>query len=128
METCTDSVPAPPSAPAAKLTKGKQVSVKVKAEGAVTDYDDAKRATLESAMALVAGVEAKAVTVTVSAGSVILDFVIITTDPDATKTKVTTALASTALATTALGVPVEEVPTVAVRLAPPPPAPPPIRL
>jgi len=114
METCTDSVPAPPSAPAAKLTKGKKVSVKVKAEGAVTDYDDAKRATLESAMALVAGVEAKAVTVTVSAGSVILDFVIITTDPDATKTKVTTALASTALATTALGVPVEEVPTVAV--------------
>ena len=124
MEQCTDATFAPPPPPS-KLTTGKRITVQVKAAGAVSDYDDKKKAELESAMATVAGVDADAVTVTVSAGSVILDFVIITSDPEATKATVTTALADTTMASTALGVTVEEVPTVAVRLAPPPPTPPP---
>ena len=124
MEACTGIDPSPPPPAGPKLTTGKKVSVQVKAAGAVSDYDDAKKAELEFAMATVAGVESNAVTVTVSAGSVILDFVIITTDPDATKSTVETALADTTKATAALGVVVEAVPTVAVRLAPPHPTPP----
>merc|ERR1719460_536968 len=113
MGVCTDIVHSPPPPPS-KLSTGKKITVKVKAAGAVSDYDDKKKAELESAMATVAGVSADAVTVTVTAGSVILDFEIITTDPEATKTTVTTALADTTKASAALGVTVEETPTVAV--------------
>merc|ERR1719311_1189069 len=113
MGVCTDITHSPPPPPS-KLTAGKRITVQVKAAGAVSDYDDKKKAELESAMATVAVVDADAVTVTVSAGSVILDFVIITSDPEATKATVTTALADTTKASTALGVTVEEVPTVAV--------------
>ena len=125
MEQCTDIVHSPPPPPS-KLSTGKKITVQVKAAGTVSDYDDKKKAELESAMATVAGVSADAVTVTVTAGSVILDFEIITTDPEATKTTVSTALADKIKATAALGVTVEETPTVAVRLAPPPPTPPPL--
>ena len=127
MGVCTEIThsPPPPPPPPSKLSTGKKIAVKVKAAGAVSDYDDKKKAELEFAMATVAGVSADAVTVTVTAGSVILDFEIITTDPEATKTTVTTALADTTKASAALGVTVEETPTVAVRLAPPPPTPPP---
>ena len=72
-------------------------------------------------MAKVAKVECGAVTVTVTAASVLLDFSIITSDPAATKATVTTALATTAGASTALDVTVEKVPTVAVRFCPPNP-------
>ena len=103
-----------------------QVSVQVEAAGDVSDYDATKKAAVEAAMAKVAGVDANAVTVTVTAGSVVLDFVIITAEPAAAaavKATVTTALATTAGASTALGVTVEAVPTVVVRLAPPSPPP-----
>jgi hypothetical protein len=86
-----------------------QVNVQVKAAGDVTDYGAVKKANVERKMAEVAGVDLKSVTVAVSAGSVILDFAIITDDPEAVKDKVTTALNTPDLASDALGVPVEEV-------------------
>ena len=118
--TAWTSMTAPP---AEKIAVGnlKKVTVQVKAAGTVSDYDDARKAALEADMAAIAGVAANAVTVTVTAGSVILNFVILTADPAATKATVTTALATTALATDALNVTVEATPTVAVRLASPPP-------
>ena len=90
----------------------------------VSDYDATKIAAVECAMATVAAVECNAVKVTVTAGSVLLDFVITTSDPTAAaavKATVATALATTAGATAALGVTVETVPTVAfvVRFVPP---------
>jgi len=115
METCTDTTP---PAPVAKITgeKKNQVSVQVKAAGVVSDYDATKIAAVECAMATVAAVACNAVKVTVTAGSVVLDFVITTSDPTAAaavKATVATALATTAGATAALGVTVETVPTVA---------------
>ena len=89
--------------------------------GDPSDYDASKKAAVECAMAKVAKVECGAVTVTVTAASVLLDFSIITSDPAATKATVTTALATTAGASTALDVTVEKVPTVAVRFCPPNP-------
>merc|ERR1740130_136856 len=114
METCTEACPRAAATPAAKITGAKKVSVEVKAAGDVSDYDATKKATVEAAMAKVAGVDANAVTVTVKAGSVILTFVIITDDPAAVKATVATALKDKTLASTALGVTVEEVPTVTV--------------
>ena len=70
-------------------------------------------------MARVAEVECGAVTVTVTAASVLLDFIIVTSNPAATKATVKTALATTTGASTALAVTVERVPTVAVRFCPP---------
>jgi len=112
------ALPPPPPPPIAKLTgeKKNQVSVQVTASGVVSDYDATKIAAVECAMATVAAVACNAVTVTVTAGSVLLDFIIITTDPAAVQAIVTETLATTAGATTALGVTVETVPTVAVVL------------
>merc|ERR1719426_629564 len=115
--------------PSTKITGDAKhhVKIEVKAEGAVSDYDDAKKADLESKMATVAGVDVNAVTLTVKeatsrrrqlqAGSVILSFVIVTADAaaaTAVKNKVTTELADTTKASAALGVTVTEVPTVTV--------------
>ena len=107
----------------AKITGDEKVSVQVTAAGSVSDYDATKKAAVECAMATVAGVECNAVTVAITSGSVILDFIIITTDSAAVQATVATALATTADASTALGVTVESVPTVTT--APPPPSPPP---
>ena len=106
--------PPPPSA-------SSPVSVQIIVSGDPSDYDASKKAAVECAMAKVAKVECGAVTVTVTAASVLLDFIIITSDPAATKATVTTALATTAGASTALDVTVEKVPTVAVRFCPPNP-------
>jgi hypothetical protein len=115
--------------PSTKITGDAKhhVKIEVKAEGAVSDYDAAKKADLESKMATVAEVDVNAVTVTVTeatsrrrqlqAGSVILSFVIVTADAaaaTAAKDKATTALADTTKASAALGVTVTEVPTVTV--------------
>jgi len=125
MGTCPSTV-----APAEKI-KGDakhHVKVEVKAEGVVSDYDTpAKRAPLESKMATVAGVDVNAVTLTVkeatsrrrqlSAGSIILSFVIVTADATAAttvKNKVTTELADPTKASAALGVTVTEVMPVTV--------------
>ena len=107
----------------AKITGDEKVSVQVTAAGSVSDYDATKKAAVECAMATIAGVECNAVTVTVTSGSVILDFIIITTDSAAVQATVATALATTADASTALGVTVESVPTATT--APPSPSPPP---
>ena len=112
-----------PTVATAKITGDEKVSVQVTAAGSVSDCDATKKAAVECAMATIAGVECNAVTVTVTSGSVILDFVIITTDSAAVKATVATALATTADASTALGVTVESVPTVTT--APPSPSPPP---
>merc|ERR1719515_494879 len=125
MGACADTV-----APAEKIPGDEKhkVKIEVKAEGVVSDYDTpAKRAPLESKMATVAGVDVNAVTLTVkeatsrrrqlSAGSIILSFVIVTADAaaaTAVKNKVTTELADTTKASAALGVTVTEVPTVTV--------------
>ena len=66
-----------------------------------------------------------AVTVTVTEGSVILDFTIVTDDAAATAALVTTALATPELASTALSVTVETAPTVA-QTSFSPPSPPPL--
>ena len=87
--------------------------------GDSSDYDATKKAAVECAMARVAEVECGAVTVSVTAASVLLDFIIVTSDPAATKAIVKTALATTTGASTALAVTVERVPTVAVRFCPP---------
>ena len=86
------------------------------AAGAVSDYDDAKKADLECNMAAIANVACDKVTVTVTAGSVILDFVIIAAD-DAEIATLTTTIAAVIstpeAATAALGVTVESAPTIA---------------
>jgi len=126
MEKCTDdpsvaydrwSMPPPPPPPPSKEVAGddnNQISVQVTASGVVSDYDVAKQSALECAMADIAGVACNAVTVTITAASVILNFIIIAPPEKvaAIKATVTTALATTAGATAALGVPVEAVPTV----------------
>ena len=66
-----------------------------------------------------------AVTATVTAGSVIIEFTIVTEDAAATAALVTTALATPELASSALGVEVETVPTVA-QTSFSPPSPPPL--
>lgn len=99
------------------------------AAGSVDDYDAAKKADLECRMADVAGVECDAVTLTVTAGSVVLDFVIVadsSVDIADLQAKVTTALSTKDLATTALGVEIESVPEVSqvlARLCPDPSSP-----
>lgn len=92
------------------------------AAGAVSDYDDAKKADLECNMAAIANVACDKVTVMVTAGSVILDFVIIAAN-DAEiatlKTTIAAVISTPAGATAALGVTVESAPTIAaVRPAP----------
>lgn len=82
-------------------------------------------AALECSMADIAKVSCDAVTVTVTEGSVILDFTIVTDDAAATAALVTTALATPELASTALSVTVETAPTVA-QTSFSPPSPPPL--
>jgi len=104
----------PPPPPPPPPSASPPVSVQVIVSGDPSDYDATKKAAVECAMARVAEVECGAVTVTVTAASVLLDFIIVTSNPAATKATVKTALATTAGASTALAVTVERVPTVAV--------------
>jgi len=101
------------------------VTARVTAAGSVADYGPVVLALLECSMAVVAKVSCDAVTATVTAGSVIIEFTIVTEDAAATAALVTTALATPELASSALGVEVETVPTVA-QTSFSPPSPPPL--
>ena len=128
-----DTASPPPISPPPSPSKdvpgddNNQISVRVIASGAVSDYDVAKQSALECAMADIAEVACDAVTVTITAASVILNFIIIAPPEKLASigATITTALATTAGATTALGVTVEAVPTIDLspeQSAPPPPA------
>ena len=86
------------------------------ASGMVSDYGTTKKSVLECDMAVVADVACNAVTVTVTVASVLLNFVIVTSDPSSTSATVTTALASTTGASTKLDVSVQTVPVVSACL------------
>jgi hypothetical protein len=119
--------PPPPPAKATTTTGDKSIGVSITAAGVVSDYDDGKKAELECAMAAIANVACNKVTVSVTPGSVVLNFVIIAADDAKIKaltTTISTALASPAAATAALGVTVEAISVEdigAVYLFPPPP-------
>jgi hypothetical protein len=104
--------PPPPPAKATTTTGDKSIGVSITAAGVVSDYDDGKKAELECAMAAIVNVVCNKVTVSVTPGSVVLDFVIIAADNveiKAITTAISTALASPAAATAALGVTVESI-------------------
>ena len=90
------------------------------ASGSPSDYSDTTA--LASSIADIAGVDASLVTITVTAGSVVITATI-ATPPSTTATAVESSLASTlgtaAAASSALGISVEGIPSVAVLGAPP---------
>ena len=96
-----------------QVASGDSVVVDVTAAGDLSDYDAAKLSGMECAMAVVAGVVCDAVTATVSAGSVIIQFIIVTEDAAATSDLISAGLSDAAAASSALGVTVETVPVVA---------------
>merc|ERR1711934_1053832 len=83
----------------------KSIGVSITAAGVVSDYDDGKKAELECAMAAIVNVVCNKVTVSVTPGSVVLDFVIIAADNVEIKA-ITTAIST---APAALGVTVESI-------------------
>ena len=108
------------------------VSVTVAAEGDVSDYSSASvRAGLISAFAAAVDVDADDVTLTVSGGSVVLEFTVsVDTEEDQTAMVETVAaeLGSASSASSALGVSVVTAPVADkedASLSPPPPSPPP---
>jgi len=105
------------------------------ASGSVSDFDDAKRTSLESSIAAVAGVDASAVTVAITGGSVLITATIAvpaSTTVAAVQTSLSSTLGTAAAASTVLGVIVESVPAITVAgplppaasPSPPPPLPP----
>ena len=105
------------------------------ASGSVSDFDDAKRTSLESSIAAVAGVDASAVTVAITAGSVLITATIAvpaSTTVASVQTSLSSTLGTAATASTVLGVIVESVPAITVAgplppaasPSPPPPLPP----
>ena len=105
------------------------------AKGSVGDFDDAKRDSLKSSIAAVAGVDASAVTVAITAGSVLITATIAvpaSTTVAAVQTSLSSTLGTAATASTVLGVIVESVPAITVAgplppaasPSPPPPLPP----
>ena len=105
------------------------------ATGSVDDFDDAKKTLLESSIAAVAGVDASAVTVAITGGSVLITATIAvpaSTTVAAVQTSLSSTLGTAAAASTVLGVIVESVPAITVAgplppaasPSPPPPLPP----
>ena len=91
------------------------------AEGSVSDFDDAKRTSLESSIAAVAGVDASAVTVAITPGSVIITATIAvpaSKTAEAVQTSLANSLGTADAASTKLGIPVESVPNIAVTTSP----------
>ena len=98
------------------------------ASGSVSDFDDAKKTSLESSIAAVAGVDASAVTVAITAGSVLITATIAvpaSTTVAAVQTSLSSTLGTAAAASTVLGVIVESVPAITVAAPLPDPSPPP---
>jgi hypothetical protein len=119
--------PPPPPAKAVGEKGAPAVSVSMTAAGAVSDYDDGKKAELECNMAALVDVSCDKVTVSVTAGSVILDFTIIAADTAAAaavEATLTTAISTPSAASAALGVTIEAAPTITSVTLMPPPSPP----
>ena len=120
--------PPPASSPPPPLTKS--VEVTMTASGVVSDYDIATRSRLIVAFASAVSVDASAITLTVTAGSVNLLFTVMVSDATAAASvtsAVSTSLGTAAAASTVLGVTVETAPTAVAydSSASPPSLPPP---
>jgi hypothetical protein len=111
---------------------GKPVVVSFTASGSVHNYADTSA--LQSKFAAAAGVDAALVTISVTAGSVVITATIAVptgTDALSVQSSLATKIGTAASASAALGVTVESVPTIVVASTPPsllsspPPSPPP---
>ena len=127
-ETCATASPplASPAPPPVVLT--------MTAAGSVDDFDEtttaglAKKTSLRGSIASAAGVDASAVTLTITAGSVIITATIAvpaSSTAAAVQTTLSSTLGTAAAASAALGVTVESVPAIVVAAPPPLPPPPP---
>jgi len=128
-ESPTPPFSPPPSSPAPPPNKlpsesRYSVSAQVTIVGSVSDYGPAELASMECKMAATAKVSCSAVTVTMSPGSVILDFAIVTTDAAATYSVVQAAMLTKEDASAVLGVDVETVPSISQSEFSPPSSPP----
>ena len=106
--------PSPPPPPPVVLT--------MTASGSVGDYADTT--SLRSSIATAAGVDASAVTIAITAGSVLITATIAvpaSTTPAAMQTTLSSSLGTAATASAALGIAVVSVPTIIVAAPPPPP-------
>ena len=91
------------------------------ASGSVSDFDDAKKTSLESSIAAVAGVDASDVTVAITPGSVLITATIAvptSKTAEAVQTSLANSLGTADAASTVLGIPVESVPNIAVTTSP----------
>ena len=118
----------PPSPSPSPPPSTGSVVLTLTASGSVADFDATKKTSLRGLIATAAGVDASAVTLTITAGSVLITATIAvpaSTTADAVQTSLSSSLGTAADASTALGVTVEEVPTVALGSLPGGPAAPP---
>ena len=87
------------------------------ASGSVSDFDEAKKTSLRTSIAVAGSVDASAVTVTVAAASVLITATIAvpaSTTAAAVQTSLSSTLGTAADASAALGVTIESAPTVAL--------------
>ena len=87
------------------------------ASGSVSDFDETRKTFLRTSIAAAAGVDASAVTVAITAGSVLIPATIAvpaSTMPAAVWTKLSASVGSAAAASTALGVTVVSIPIIVV--------------
>ena len=97
------TAPSPPPPIPVASTSASTVKFELIAEGAVTDYTDAKKATIAENVATNLGVNVADVTVTVTAASVIITVVVKTDTPDTTKAALEAKVASPTTASALLG-------------------------
>ena len=91
------------------------MSCSLTASGSVNDFDDAKKTLLESSIAAVAGVDASAVTVAITPGSVLITATIAvpaSKTAEAVQTSRASTLGTAAAASAALGITVESDPSI----------------
>jgi len=91
------------------------------ARGSMSDFDDAKRDSLKRSIAAVAGVDASAVTVAITGGSVLITATIAvptSKTAEAVQTSLANSLGDTTAASNELGITVESVPSIAVTTSP----------
>ena len=121
------TTPSPPPPIPLAGTSASTVKFELIAEGAVTDYTDAKKATIAENVATNLGVNVADVTVTVTAASVIITVVVKTDTPDTTKAALEAKVASPTTASALLGgdVVVTSVTNAVFDVPSPPPSPPP---
>jgi len=88
------------------------------ASGSVSDFDEAKKTSLRTSIAVAGSVDASAVTVTVAAASVLITATIAvpaSTTAAAVQTSLSSTLGTAAAASDVLGITVESDPTIAIR-------------